>query len=437
MSSERFETEEEKRKKADQASRAVYLTSLISSLKARLLSLSSRESASLTRSIDEKELRLRSVAADGSDFSSSQLSSLEQEIKEITEKADQESRRLALLGEISKVMTQLAPLQGHDSASILRKITEKKLRLEAARPDNLSATELSASEDDIAELNRRTQQEFRKSILLEEISNIRSNLASLQNPEASALLKNLDEQKVRLGLVQSDGMEFSSYEISSLQSNIDKIKEKADSLMSKQGGQKNTGESGSLINALSKIPIAIWVAVIPVVGSIYLGILSYRQSQDNIQIPLQATQTAADAQTAAAKPITQTAEAKETIAALESSARQSTVSFINPQTNPGSVELIIKDGQQAIVEQMTIRPGEIHTVPDLEPGNYYVEAQLVSALITPQSPDCRIEWRPNDSYKGELLITSDTTVFQVMQFNLTPQEICVTDTPAPPSSTPN
>jgi hypothetical protein len=369
----------------------------------------------------------------------------------IREKADQEAQKFLLLEEISTVKEELTPVKSAEVPSLIKKIDTKNRAVKAITPDasETSFSELARLQTEIDELHKqadliisRAKQDFRRSSLLEELSQIRLKLSTLETSESSSLIANLEDKKRKLEALIPDGSDVSFYDLSSLQQEIDAMKERVKSITNTGTVKPEEDKRGKLTGLVAPTGMLgpmtqVLLGIFSLLGSVYIGYMGYLQSTSQIRIPLSATQTVEAKQISS----TWTAEAKATnTISSPSNTEELGVSFTNPVTNRASVELLIRDSNQPDsdpIARIVIPPGGTFPVKDLQPGSYEVETRPVYAVTTPQSPNCRIEWQPSNSYKGTLVITSSSqTVFQIRPFDVEPLEICLTETSISPSSTP-
>jgi hypothetical protein len=183
--------------------------------------------------------------------------------------------------------------------------------------------------------------------------------------------------------------------------------------------------------------IQILGIIIPTLGTVLLGLIGYSQKKMEVIIPISITQTmeASRALIVISTSSAPTAIANATSYPVSSQADTVDVLLNNSNADAPSVQLIIKQGD-VVIANLILPPGG--TVPkiNLPPGRYQVEARPIYPPITPQSPNCQIQWQLGESYTRDLVITSGEAVIQVQQFDLEPQEICPTktsiaQTPAP------
>ena len=452
MSTNPSYSQEELKQKALQESQKAGLLGEITNIRKTLQSIQSSEPSHLIKELDDNKLKLISLKPDGGKSSSHALFFLQNEINVIREKADQESHTYLLLEEISKIKEELTPIKSAESSSLIKKIDTKNRAVKAITPDasETSFLELSRLQTEIDEIHRqadlvinRAKQEFRKASLLEALSKIGVRLDAVESTDTSSLITNVEDKKRKLEVLVPDGSELTSYELSSLQQEIEAIKDEPKPIASKGDAKPAVNRQGLPmgLGAPSGMPgpmIQVLLGIFSLLGSVYIGYMGYLQSTSQIRIPLSATQTVEAKQQSSIW----TAEANATDSATApSNTEEVGVSFSNPSTNRVSVEILIRDSKQPDsdpIARLVIPPGGTFPLKNLHPGSYEVETRPVYAATTPQSPNCRIEWQPSNSYKGTLVIASSSqTVFQIRPFDLEPLEICFTETSMPLSSTPN
>jgi hypothetical protein len=444
-------SQEELKQKALQESQKADLLGEISNIRKTLQPVQGAETSALIKELDDNKLKLISLKPDGGKSSSHALFFLQNQINVIREKADQETQKFLLLEEISKAKEDLTPIKSAEASSLIKKIDTKNRAVKAITADasETSFSELARLQTEIDELHKqadliisRAKQDFRRSSLLEELSQIILKVGTLETSESSSLMANLEDKKRKLEALIPDGSDVSSYALSSLQQEIDAMKEQVKSITGKGTAKPEADRRGKLTGFVVPTGMLgpttqVLLGILSLLGSVYIGYMGYLQSTSQIRIPLSATQTVEAKQISS----TWTAEAKEPNPITSpSSTEELGVSFTNPITNRASVELLIRDSNQPDsdpIARIVIPPGGTFPVKDLQPGSYEVETRPVYAVTTPQSPNCRIEWQPSNSYKGTLVITSSSqTVFQIRPFDVEPLEICFTETSIPPSSTP-
>ena len=380
--------------------------------------------------IDELKRRLEKLKPDGSELSSTELTSLKHEIKWIKEKAVQESIKLKHLGDVSDIQKTLNSLQGVASGSLtepvksLAKAEEIKKQLLLLKVDGSERLffELSSLEGEVDKTKKETDlisrwvvQENKRNYLLKEISLIRDKEPSL----STILLEKIKDVEDKLKELIPDGSEALSSTLDTREREINNIK---DELSRKREAKlfwpRTKGFLNSILGLPGKIDKTIWVAIIGAITTIYLGYVNNLQNKDQPDSSANLTATAAST----------------IIVATSSFVEDTSVSFSNPDTNWMPVKIVIRDADQLKEDPISgpiIEPGNKATFQDLKPGNYHIEIIPVYPEMALQSSNCSIQWPPEESYKGNLVLTSGKTVIEIKHFSYKPQETCITETPSP------
>jgi hypothetical protein len=437
MSTTPSPSEAEIKKKAEQESRKTDLGKEISNIGKTLGPINSPEASELVMELDKIKRSLILLEPNGGQSSEYALSHLQNQLHEITEKANQESQKFLLMGEISTIKEQMNSIGGPESASAIRKI-DYQIRILRSIPSDGSETsfsKLTIAQNEIDELRKQTdsisrkaQQEAQKLSLLGDLARLKESLISIKEFDLSPILEKVDDRKRKLESLTPNGSDLSAYALSSLQNEIDTLSQEAKTTIEEGKNKANTAQKtwresfrwlSPLFAWTAKIPLQMWLVIIPAAATIAVALIQNASQEKIAATPTPSVQPS----------ITGTANAGED---------SINVSFSNPRSNNASVQIQIKDGEHPNddpIVNVVIPPGG--AIPqDLAPGNYQIEARPIYPEITPQSANCRIEWQPSDTYKGDIVITSSTTMFTISQFHLEPREICSTETPAPPSPTP-
>lgn len=402
-------SQEEMKRKADQEHRKTELAQEISSIGKTLSPLRSSEALALVTELDDQKRLLVLSNPKGTDDSEYALSFIQNQINEIKEKANQESQKSFLLEQISKIQESLNSVKTLEASAVIRKIDSKTRTLKSVLADGSesSFSKLSLLHDEIEELrkqadsiSRRSQQESRKLFLLEDLAGIKELLSSSPNIDPSSLNKKIDEKKRIVELLPLSGDEVASYDLSTLQTEVDALREEARSMIDKGEAEVTARKQGlrGLLRSLGdvvRIGKITWSGLLTLVA---VALVIYVAYLLRVQLTTEPTGTP--------------------------------VSFINPETNRADVRLIItQDGEN--IHKGDIPPGGIFTVDILLPGEYEFEVSSLYPPITPSAPNCYAQWQLGDSYKANLTITSEKTTIEIQHFDLEAEEICFAETPVP------
>lgn len=256
--------------------------------------LNNAESDSLRSQTEDKKKKLESL--DDKDLSSFRLSVLRKEISRLKAKSESMANNSLIvttsflqneIGEIEKI---LKPLNDAESDSLRSEKEDKKKKLES-----VDKKDLPSLREEVRNLKEKTEILATRSFLLGEIGIIEKILVSIKaDPSKRAELSSLEQEKEgkknRLQVADE-------YELASLRKEISKIKERAESLVTKE----------SLLVRLSRVSVLFWLGIIPLLIAIYAGYIAIVQWNSQPQIRDYAiTQTAVAATQTAMSSATET-----------------------------------------------------------------------------------------------------------------------------------
>jgi len=180
-----------------------------------------------------------------------------------------------LFEEIDEIEKILEPLKAAESDSLRSEMEEQKKNLES-----VDKTALPSLQEEIRNIKESAETLVTKSFLSDEIDLIEKMLVSIKvNRLKRAELNFLElEKEVKKKRLQS----ADEYELAALRKEIGKIKERAESLASRESWPVR----------LSRVSVLVWLGFIPLLIALYTGYLAILQWQNQPQIRRFATQTA-------------------------------------------------------------------------------------------------------------------------------------------------
>ena len=241
--------------------------------------LNNAESNSLRSQAEDKKTKLESL--DDDDLSSFRLSFLRKEISRLKARAESMANNSLIVttsflrNEIDEIEKILEPLKAAESDSLRSEMEDKKKHLES-----VDKTALPSLQEEIRTLKESAETLITKSFLSDEIDLIEKMLVSikvnrLKRAELNSLELEKEDKKKRL-------QSADEYELATLRKEIGKIKEKAESLASRESWPVR----------LSRVSVLVWLGFIPLLIALYIGYLAILQWQNQPQIRRLATQTA-------------------------------------------------------------------------------------------------------------------------------------------------
>jgi hypothetical protein len=252
--------------------------------------LNNAESDSLRSQTEDKKKKLELL--DDSALSSVRLRLLRKEISKLKARAESLATNSLIVttsflrNEIDEIEKILEPLKDAESDSLRSEKEDQKKKLES-----IDKKELPAIQEEIHDIKERAEALVTKSFLLGEIGVIEKMLVSIRvNPLKRAELKSLeDEKEDKKKRLQS----VHEYELVTLRKEISKMKERAESLATKE----------SWLAKLSRVSILVWLGIIPLLIAIYAGYIAIVQWNSQDLIHDYATQTAEAMPTPTETPI--------------------------------------------------------------------------------------------------------------------------------------
>ena len=244
--------------------------------------LKEAQSDSLRAQAEDKKKKLESL--DNGELSSFRLSLLRKEISKLKARAETMANNSLIVttsflrNEIDEIEEILEPLKDAESDSLRSEKEDKKRKLES-----IDKKELPAIQEEIHNIKERAETLVTKSFLLGEIGVIEKMLVSIRvNPLERAELRSLEEEKedTKKRLQSGD-----DYELVSLRKEISKMKERAESLASRE----------SWLAKLSRVSILVWLWIIPLLVAIYASYIAILQWNSQPQIRDYATTQTAEA----------------------------------------------------------------------------------------------------------------------------------------------
>src|SRR5688572_2149990 len=259
-----------------------------------LAPLNNAESDSLRSQIEDKKKKLESL--DDDKLSSFKLSFLRKETSRLKARAESLASRSFVsitsflqneIGEIEKI---LEPLHDAESDSLRSEKEGKKKNLES-----VDKKDLPSLQEAVLNIKERAETLVTKSFLLGEVDLIEKMLGSIRvNPSKHAELKSLELEKEdkKRSLQSAD-----EYELAILRKEINKIKERAESLASRE----------SWLVRLSRVSVLVWLGIIPLLIVLYISYLAVLQWNSQPQIRDYATTQTAEAMPTVTPSATETA----------------------------------------------------------------------------------------------------------------------------------
>lgn len=253
--------------------------------------LNNAESESLRSQAEDKKKKLEAMDEGG--LSPFRLSVLRRDISRLKARAESMANNSLVVttsflrNQIEEIEKILEPLKDADADALRSEKEDTKKKLET-----VVKTDVPSLQEAVRNLKERTEILATRSFLLGEIDLIEKMLVSIRvNPSKSAQLKSLESEKEdkKRSLQSAD-----DYELAALRKEINKIKERAESLASRE----------SWLVRLGKVSVLVWLGIIPLLIALYTGYVAIlqRNSQKEIR-DYAATQTAVSA-TQSAMPIT-------------------------------------------------------------------------------------------------------------------------------------
>jgi hypothetical protein len=241
--------------------------------------LNNAESDSLRSQTEDKKKKLESL--DDDDLSSFRLSFLRKEVSRLKARAEAMANNSLIVttsflrNEIDEIEKILEPLKAAESDSLRSEMEDKKKKLES-----VDKTALPSLQEAIRNIKESAETLVTKSFLSDEIDIIEKMLVSirgnrLKRSELNSLELEKEDKKKRL-------QSADEYELAALRKEIGKIKEKAESLASRE----------NWLVRLSRVSVLAWLGFIPLLIAIYASYIAIVQWNSQTIIHNYATQTA-------------------------------------------------------------------------------------------------------------------------------------------------
>jgi len=256
--------------------------------------LNNAESDSLRSQTEDQRKKLDSLDEGG--LSPFRLSAPRREISRLKARAESMANNSLVVttsylrNQIEEIEKVLEPLKDADADALRSEKEETKKKLES-----VVKTDLPSLQEAIRNLKERTELLATRSFLLGEIGVIEKMLVSIRvNPSKRTQLKSLEAEKEdkKRNLQSAD-----DYELAALRKEINKIKERVESLATRE----------SWLVRLGKVSVLVWLAIIPLLIAIYTGYIAILQRNSQTEI-----RDYAITQTAVAATQTEMASATET-----------------------------------------------------------------------------------------------------------------------------
>ena len=234
--------------------------------------LNNAESESLLSQAEDKKKKLEAMDEGG--LSPFRLSVLRRDISRLKARAESMANNSLVVttsflrNQMEEIEKILEPLKDADADALRSEKEDTKKKLET-----VVKTDVPSLQEAVRNLKERTEILATRSFLLGEIDLIEKMLVSMRvNPSKSAQLKSLESET---GDKKKSLQSADDYELSALRKEINKIKERAESLDSRE----------SWLVRLGKVSVLVWLMIIPLLIALYTGYIAILQwnSQEEIR----------------------------------------------------------------------------------------------------------------------------------------------------------
>jgi hypothetical protein len=245
------------------------------------------------------------------------------------------------------------------------------------------------------------------------VDDTRSKISLLKPKESASLLEKLAEVEKKLDSLKNTHL--STVESYSLVAEINEINQKAE--------KRNLNFLTRILPEQNEVAIEL-IKLISAVSLAVIGLIGAAGYKANTPPAVSPTPIPTDVENLLASPMAVLSNRENVAVLFENSNSIPVQVFIKNEADP-------KHNQSPIIQA-----GGMTTFKDLDPGEYTIEVRPIYPEMTLQASNCYVQWQQDDAYKGNLVLTSGETIIHINHFELQPQEICLTETPAGSTPTP-